>query len=452
MTFTMGARISTMHLNQQNASCCTFIHFDGLAQFMTETFPGHPLLDTSAKLKDQLESWDDYPSLSEFIETCPPGAFEDWRQTALFLTRHTATAGTYSQFRGEVQRFLMFMWLIQCRTLKSVTGDDIDDYMAFTKKPPALWCGVDGRGKQRGFITVGNRRIGNPLWRPFAQAGTKKKAATLDVAVASLSIFFKKLVMTGYISRSPMIEATKRSQKADTNRGKGQLQKPTQPTAPRFTDWQWSFLKESLELAATENPDFERNLFVVVTMKALYLRVFELASHQEDDDIVERTMGDFRTVVVDGSRYWTLYIYGKGSKERWIPLPSAYLPYLKRYRRYRGLPPLPVAGETAPMVTKKGQEMGVGKRTVERIVEESIIIAADKMHEDGYVEEALELRQVVNKTHYLRHTGASMDIDAGRPLRDVSEDLGHESVAFTEQVYIQADTSRRFESGKLRAI
>lgn len=55
-------------------------------------------------------------------------------------------------------------------------------------------------------------------------------------------------------------------------------------------------------------------------------------------------------------------------------------------------------------------------------------------------------------THYLRHTGASVEIERDRPLKDLSEDLGHLSSATTDTVYVQVERKRRASSGKDRKV
>jgi integrase len=55
-------------------------------------------------------------------------------------------------------------------------------------------------------------------------------------------------------------------------------------------------------------------------------------------------------------------------------------------------------------------------------------------------------------THWLRHTGASMEIERGRALKDLSEDLGHASMAITDTVYVQSESRKRAESGKNRKV
>jgi site-specific recombinase XerD len=65
-------------------------------------------------------------------------------------------------------------------------------------------------------------------------------------------------------------------------------------------------------------------------------------------------------------------------------------------------------------------------------------------------DKALKLKEA--STHWLRHTGASMEIERGRPLKDVSEDLGHASMATTDTVYVQSENKLRAESGKKRKV
>ena len=55
-------------------------------------------------------------------------------------------------------------------------------------------------------------------------------------------------------------------------------------------------------------------------------------------------------------------------------------------------------------------------------------------------------------SHWLRHTGASIEVERGRPLKDVSEDLGHASMSTTDTIYVQADDKKRAASGSDRKV
>lgn len=433
---------------------------------MTE-FTGHPLFDTADHLPHQIDSLVGYPSLSGFLSAFGDNVSADWRQSALFLKRHTSAPGSYARFRGEVQRFLNWLWVIQTKTLVSVNEDDLDEYLAFVKRPPASWVTLDrgtgkkpekGSGRQRSFHSADGGRVANPYWRPFVGSGIRRKKASLESCVAILSIYFKKLVSAGYLDRSPVTEMSRNSKKAETGGKAGAKGKiKTVQRAPRLTKWQWIYLHDTLVDAANKDDRYERHLFTVVTMKTLYLRVFELAPHGEklaDNEYAhEPIMGDFSQTTVENDRYWHVYIHGKGDEPRHIPVPNAYLPYLKRYRAYRGLPPIPTPDEPEPLLTRHDRKTPLySKRSVERLVEASMELAIAKLKAEGKPDAAAEFEQFKRVTHILRHTGASIDLEDGRPLRDVSEDLGHASPAFTEQIYIDPDAARRYTTGQKRLV
>ena len=405
-------------------------------------FPGHPLFDTAARMESPDLS--EHPTLQAFLSGMPAGAYQDWENSRRFLINYAASAATYSRFRGELQRFLLFLWLISGRTLAEVDADDINRYMRFLKKPPKAWIAPD---RPHAFQDQQGQRHCVKRWRPFSGDGQVRQA-TLDAAHRVLTIFFRELVEQDYIQRSPMHQVRRRERKAN------RAGRPERETAPRFTDWQWTFIKETLEGEADADPFWERHLFTVMTMKALYLRVFELAPRHNEfsNENFTPTMGDFQRKTIHGKKFWTLYVYGKGEKERWITLPEAYLPYLTRYREHRALPPYPSTGETSAMITHKHSEKSLGKARVEDLVREALERVAGVMDAQGHKQEAAELQQNAGRTHLLRHTGASMDIEQGRPIRHVSEELGHASVAITEQIYVNADAAAKYDSGYSRAI
>ncbi|MBU2952303.1 tyrosine-type recombinase/integrase [Marinobacter sp. F3R08] len=415
----------------------------------------HPLFDTAKRLIESQLALDDYPSLRQYLESRPVPAFSDWQITARYLIEYASSSGTFSRFRGEIQRFLLYLWNISERSLAECTSDDINSYMQFLKDPDPSWIGGE---PIHSFKSDGSGvRVSRENWRPFVSEAFVLRGEyairqeTLNAARRTLHVFFRTLVTRNYLDRSPMVSARKADQK--TSR-KNFEDDNGEDTAPRLTDYQWGYLKESLLAACEEDDKYERHLFVVMTMKTLYLRVSELAPQRNEltGETYAPTMSAFRPKVIDGQRYWHLKILGKGSKERYIPLPSGYLYFVKRFRRWRALPPLPEKGEQIPMIPRQNGTGQVGKRTLERIVKEAFLLAAKRMEAEGLEDDAKEMTQIADHTHYLRHTGAGMDIDAGRPIRHVSEDLGHDSVAFTESIYIHADASDRYRSGLTRKV
>lgn len=433
-------------------------------------FPGHPLFDTADRLPEQIECPELYPSLQFFLDQLGDRAKQDWMATAGFLQRHAKSPGSYSRFRGELQRLLNFLWLKRSTFLQDTTSEDLEEYREFIREPPIEWQTVPrgngktpppGSGKQRAFHDSNDLRCNNPYWRPFVHSNATMKKASQEAMLAALSAFFKHLANTRYVSRSPVHEMSKRAGNASSKSGKerkleAKKAKRDNAVAPRLTLGQWMYLHDTLLDAADQNPKYETHLFVVVTMKTLYLRVFELAPHgarSGEEFEHEPVMGDFCQKTLENKRYWHLYVHGKGDEERFIPLPEAYLPYLKRYRAYRGLAHLPTPNETSPLVSRQDSNTPYrSKRSLENIVQEAFELAAAKKESEGETDAAQEFIQVAKTTHILRHTGASMDIEAGRPIRDVSEDLGHKSPAFTESIYVNADEAQRYTTGLKRLV
>lgn len=407
-------------------------------------FRGYPLFDTVGQLTESGSERKNHPDLTIFLESCPVGAIEDWEMARSFLLQRVKKMTTYSRFRGELQRFLLHLWLEQGKVLKECIDEDVEAYFGFLKNPPAEWRSAHGFNT---FKDDDDRRIANVDWRPFKQ-GDAIRRTTLDASWRALSVFFRALVTRGYLNRSPLHTVSKSAREVDSEG----VEDGDDLDFVRLTNSQWEAVKQALIQAADENEKYERYLFVVMTMKTLYLRVSELAQRiiKVGGSPYYPKMGDFRHKTIKDMRIWYLRVYGKGSKVREIPLPVEYEPFLRRYRAWRGLPTMPEINETSPLVLARDGKTPASVSTVTRIVKRAMELAAVKMYESGSKREAEEVMQLATKTHCLRHTGASIDIEDGRPLRHVSEDCGHVSVAFTEAIYISSDKDSRYISGHTR--
>lgn len=411
------------------------------------TYPGHPLFDTAEQL-DDAQTLDRYPTLRAFLADAPQGARDDYAITRQFLSNYQDVQGTFTRFRGELQRFLIYLWCVCRRNLAQTDQDVLERYFQFIKTPPAPWI---ADSIQRAFLDKDDLRVGNPDWRPFVNRVGERytvKQATLNAASSALQTFFRYLQVRGHITHNPLLHTRRRARKAQMSKAQHQP-----GTARRLTDWQWSYLLEALTEAASDDPAYERHLFVVVTLKALYLRVSELAPRRDGTGVMRNPVfGDFRRQLIQGEEVWDFLVFGKGDKVRRVTVPDAYLDYLRRWRSARELSPgLPLPGDEHPLVPgSDGHALGV--RQIARIFEQAMRMAAQRMRDEGLADEAQVMADISTSTHYLRHTGASQDIENGADIRHISEELGHASAAFTEAVYVNADQARRYHSGKRRRV
>jgi site-specific recombinase XerC len=415
-------------------------------------FPGFPLFDTAELIHDQADL-ELYPDLRAALTALPIAqetALDDFHIAHRFLVKYSDVSGTYNRFRSEIQRFLNYTWLVARRSLSQTDTDLVSSYFAFLKTPPVAWVAP---GIYPAFENHDELRGSNPKWRPLVHRSNEDapysvSQASLNASRTALQTFFKYLVSRDYLQRNPLLDVRKRDRNAKPN-----LNQDRDAEVRRLTDWQWSYLLETLTELASGDAKYERHLFVIVTMKSLFLRVSELAPRPVDrGQIRTPTFGDFRRTVVDGEPYWIYSVFGKGDKTRQVTLPDAYLDYLKRWRTHLGLTaPLPVPGESTPILpSRKGD--AVGKRQVQRIYEQAMVATADRMEREGFRDEARQILAIRSETHYLRHTGASQAIEAGGDIRHISEELGHANATFTESVYVNSEQARRRTEGRRRKV
>ena len=102
------------------------------------------------------------------------------------------------------------------------------------------------------------------------------------------------------------------------------------------------------------------------------------------------------------------------------------------------------------LVEKIRGQGGMTSRHLRRLVQEIFDHAYDRMRQLEGENKSMKLKEAT--THWLRHTGASMEIERGRALKDLSEDLGHASMVTTDTIYVQSENKMRAESGKKRKV
>ena len=123
--------------------------------------------------------------------------------------------------------------------------------------------------------------------------------------------------------------------------------------------------------------------------------------------------------------------------------------FLKRYREFRNLTPLPLptnAEKNEPLVLSGRTRKGLATRQIRNILSEAFEEACSTMIKEGFVHDANELKAATS--HWLRHTGASMEVTANRPLRHIQSDLGHGSIKTTDELYIDSDNKEIAASAK----
>ncbi len=390
----------------------------------------------------------DYKELKEFLDSGEPWWIKHWAWGREFLSYigRNKSEHTYTRFRSETERFLLWVFLFKAKPMGQLRKADILEYADFCWQPPVSWICTANHEKfsfRNGYYSQ------NPLWTPFKlqlpKTGNQDKIPdkkkykpsqqTLTAMFTAVIAFYKYLMNEEFLFGNPAQIA-----KSDCRHF---IKDNQVKEVRRLTESQWQYVFNVTIDLASQDRIYERSLFIICSLKTLFLRISELSDRKAWTPVMSHFWQDS-----EGN--WWLKVYGKGRKLRDITVPGSFIEYLKRYREFRGLSPLPSSGENEPMVEKIRGRGGMTSRQLIRIVQDVFDKAYEAMKESEGEDNARKLKEA--STHWLRHTGASMEIERGRALKDLSEDLGHSSMATTDTVYVHTETRVRAESGKSRKV
>lgn len=108
-----------------------------------------------------------------YLESFPKRlkAIDGYRAVKGFLTAHVHSKETFSSYRTNVERLLLWTLLVQKKPIFLLTHDDVRCFMNFCITPPTDWVGSVAKAR---YIRCGDRialptdtYIVNPNWRPF---------------------------------------------------------------------------------------------------------------------------------------------------------------------------------------------------------------------------------------------------------------------------------------------
>ena len=398
----------------------------------------------------ELKSLDfgEYKDLKQFLDSGETWWLNHWTWGREFLSYigRNKSEHTFTRFRNETERFLLWVFLFKSKSMEQLRKADILEYADFCWQPPVSWICTANHEK---FVFHNGHYTQNPFWAPFKlqlpkeasddQVLDKKKykpsQQTLAAMFTAVIAFYKYLMNEEYLYGNPAQIA-----KSDCRHF---IKDAQVKEVRRLSESQWQYVFNVALDLANQDRIYERSLFVITALKTLFLRISELSERPNWIPVMSHFWQDS-----EGN--WWLKIFGKGRKLRDITVPNSFIDYLKRYRQFRGLSPLPSSGENHPIVEKIRGQGGMTSRQLTRIVQQVFDLAYEKMKEAEGEDNARKLKEA--SSHWLRHTGASMEVERGRALKDLSEDLGHSSMATTDTIYVQTENRVRAESGKNRKV
>jgi integrase/recombinase XerC len=330
----------------------------------------------------------------------------DVEAVRLWLAEYGASPHTLRSYRKEAVRLLLWTTQTLGKPLSSLTREDFLLYERFLASPTGDWA--DPQGPSRGRT---RRLFDGPL-----------SERSQHQALGILSGLMTYLVSAGYLAGNPL--ALRRGRNTSTKRSR---------RVERYLDHAlWDHVLASVEqwprLSERDEQHYERSRWLIRLLYHTALRVSEAANAKTTDFYQRRGK-------------WWLHVIGKGGAEGEVPLSDTLMADFARYRVFHDLPPGPCASETGPAV------MSIAGDTVRHLTPAAIYLivrevfrrAADALDTTNPAGIAT-LRRA--STHWLRHSAASHQADAGTDLRFIQKNLRHASIE-TTGIYLHAEDDQR---------
>lgn len=328
-----------------------------------------------------------------------------------WLTEFIASTNTFTSYRQVSERFIL--WLMRANlTLATVTREDIQDYQDFLTNPTPtdFWC---GKAVSRT----------NSEWKPFVK-GLGNSSIKLNLQI--LTTMYEYLVQSGYLLTNPFRLIKRKSARLVTvNTGIERY----------LSHKEWDYIQEFIKKMPQRNSvDKAKQARTKWIFNLLYL------SGCRRSEIINAKMSDF----IHKHGQWWLKVIGKGNKYGEIPVANALLSSLLEYRKAIGLSEYPSNLENHISLInniqiKNGTLSGITDSMLYKIIKATCQSIANEVK---LIDPSAAFTINKASTHWLRHTSATHQVDAGIDIRIVKENLRH-SMLETTMKYQHTESDAR---------
>ncbi|POZ60233.1 tyrosine-type recombinase/integrase [Chromobacterium alticapitis] len=338
-------------------------------------------------------------------------AQSDAQAVLTWLAEHADKPATLAGYRKEAERLLLWLGR-RGQTLAQMKREDVQDYRRFLAAPhPAeQWIGPA-------------RPRSHPDWKPFSKPLSPQ---SIHHGMTVLGALFAYLNAAGYLNGNPFRLLRKRGSA------------PGRQDIERFLDAAcWSHLLTTLGKLPRHSEREARH-----AERARWLFTLLYLTGARRSEVAAALAGDLTQR--HGNWWWN--VIGKGGVSARIPLSDELMDALARYRTSLGLPAKPATGDDTPLVCRigaKGKMTPLSDKAIYLICKEVFSRAQQDADSD---EMKAQLRRA--STHWLRHTAASHQLEAGVPLLLVSQNLRHASIQTTRR-YLHSEEDARHQASQL---
>lgn len=360
-------------------------------------------------------------------------AQNDFEAIQSWLASQAGNANTQRNYRGQAERFLLWMVFERNKAMSSASTEDCIAYREFldnlSEERPWYWA-------TRRSDWVGGRAAPRTSedWRPFTGPLAPSSQRQALVIVTGL---FEWLCRQRYLKVNPWDQVPSKTGRDFVMR-----------TDHSLTVSQWEHCVRCLQMLPRDEKFYR--LWAILHLAFIHgLRLAELAQLGMARPMSPgRISPGIKPAPKAGD--WDMDILGKGNKLRRLPLGGDALKAILAYGAAQGLPasleqwpagePLfKTLGGAAWKARPEGgpERQPLSASQIYRSLKAFFKWAAAHAESPG---DAAHLTEA--STHWLRHTHATLSIESGADIVRVQENLGHSSVAVTG-VYIHGNRQAR---------
>ncbi len=341
-----------------------------------------------------------------------------------FLSKYTdeAQVHTYRAYRRELERFLLWVVIIQRKALSSVLVDDCQAYLKFIRDPIPAFTGP-------------NVPRTSPRWKPFTEKKMSNKSA--KQAFLIIRACFQYLVDVRYLAGNPWsaVRAPSVTQEINPMRIERAL---SEDLYERVID----HLETKAQI--TKNSQDRIALAATLLMGDSGLRRDEAASAKRN----KLALYDAENMV------YTLEIHGKGNKNRLVPVSVRTVEAIRAHWKDRGLD-FDITREEIPLLSPiviPAHKAAIKKYETEKrcgytgtslypvmMQTWKSVKNLEGLGESFSIDDIDKL--ATSSPHAFRHTFGTLAIEAGMPIDVAQSILGHASPT-TTGIYIRTKEKR----------
>ena len=334
-------------------------------------------------------------------------AIEAWLKNKRGKSEHTIRS-----YRREAYR--LYVWSIAFREkpISSLDADDVGDFVEWLESPVAHKTWVE-----RGWVLFGPK--------------SKRAASSVRQSFVILQGMYRWLCETGYLSGNPF----KVHDGGAIAKEAAKIAKAKQRRFLPHDLWVWLQANLDTTLYPPDNRGgafaaFERQRFILTFLYWTGLRRFELST------------AVMSQIQPDGDD-WVMLVVGKGRTEETadeiLILPPA-MEALRRYRIHRGLPGLPSPDEDEVPLVAKSDGTAISDNYLNRLLKDFLRRVSPHA---GAVNSSWPHTLKKATAHWMRHTLATHNAEAGVPMQTTADQLRHASLQTTRRIYTHVDARKR---------